>query len=59
MEVNEIMRIQEIKKQIGKERTKEFLEWMRGQTVGIYSDGETDYYTWDFERFVEGRSPMW
>ena len=53
------MRIQEIKKQIGKERTKEFLEWMRGQTVGIYSDGETDYYTWDFERFVEGRSPMW
>lgn len=30
---------------------KQFLEWMKGQTVGINSDGTTNYYVWDVERF--------
>ena len=53
------MNKKEVIKLIGKDRWKEFNEWMRGQTVGINADSTTDYYKWDVERFVEGMSPMW
>ena len=29
-----------------------FQKWMRGQTVSMYEDGETDIYEWDVERFI-------
>lgn len=29
-----------------------FEEWMRGQTVGIYPDGETNLYDHDVDRFI-------
>ena len=29
-----------------------FLNWMNGQTVGMYDDGTTDWYTYDVERFI-------
>jgi len=32
---------------------EEFLKWMLGQTVGIYENGETDYYDWDVDRFIK------
>jgi hypothetical protein len=28
---------------------------MAGQTVGVYPDGECNYYEWDVERFFDGR----
>ena len=31
---------------------KEFLEFMEGQTVGIYPNGETDFYDKDVDRFI-------
>lgn len=46
------MRESEIKKLIGKKNWKPFLEWMRGQTVGVYDDGEINYYPWDVDKFV-------
>jgi hypothetical protein len=45
------MNKKEVIKLIGKENWKEFNKFMQGQTVGIYSDGSTDYYKWDVERF--------
>ena len=32
--------------------TKEFNEFMRGQTVGINDDGSTNFYEYDVERFL-------
>jgi len=29
-----------------------FLKWMMGQTVGIYPNGETDFYDYDVNRFI-------
>ena len=29
-----------------------FLKWMHGQTVSAYPDGETNFYTYDVERFI-------
>lgn len=29
-----------------------FNDWMRGQTVGMYEDGECDLYEYDVERFI-------
>lgn len=29
-----------------------FLEWMRGQTIGINEDGSDYYYEWDVERYA-------
>ena len=29
-----------------------FLKWMRGQTVGMYENGETDWYEYDVNRFI-------
>ena len=31
---------------------KVFSNWMSGQTMGIYPDGELDYYEYDVERFI-------
>jgi len=31
---------------------KTFEKWMRGQTVGLYPNGETDWYKWDVDRFI-------
>ena len=46
------MRKEEVIKRIGKERWKEFLEFMRGQTIGINEDGSTNYYEQDVENFL-------
>jgi len=46
------MREQEVKKLIGEKNWKDFCEWMRGQTAGIYPDGETDYYNCDVQAFI-------
>jgi len=29
-----------------------FWDWMRGQTVGVYEDGSSNYYDYDVERFI-------
>ena len=34
----------------------EFAEFMHGQTVGTYPDGETNWYDCDVERFVGDQS---
>lgn len=41
----------EIKEYIGEENWEDFMEWMRGQTVSIYPNGETNFYEWDVEAF--------
>lgn len=33
----------------------DFMEWMRGQTVGINDDGTTDFYDCDVNRFIRNR----
>ena len=40
---------------IGKNKWKEFQYWMKGQTVGINSDGTIDYYEHDIQKFIEGK----
>ena len=37
---------------IGKEKWKEFLDFMNGQTVGINEDGSSNYYKCDVENFL-------
>ena len=37
---------------------EEFLDWMIGQTVGMNEDGSTNWYEYDVDRFMRGRSPM-
>jgi len=47
------MRKKEIVKRLGgNHRWKGFMEWMRGQTVGVYPDGETDFYEHDVNAYV-------
>lgn len=48
------MNKKEVIELIGKENWKEFLEFMKGQTVGVNSDGSTDYYDEDVKRFKAG-----
>jgi hypothetical protein len=45
------MRENEVKHLIGEIHWPEFCVWMGGQTVGMYSDGETDYYAADVHAF--------
>ncbi len=45
------MRKKEIIQMIGEEIWNDFSEWMAGQTVGIYEDGEINYYCCDVEAF--------
>lgn len=47
------MKKAEVEKIIGKDNWEKFLHWMSGQTVGLYSDGETNYYDCDVEDFLE------
>ena len=49
------MNKQEVIKLIGRNRWKEFEKWMTGQTCGLNKDGTLDYYTWDIERFIDGK----
>lgn len=30
----------------------EFMEWMKGQTVGLNDDGSLNYYRYDVERWI-------
>lgn len=46
------MNEQEVLKAIGKGRWKAFLEFMRGQTVGLNEDGSMDYYEHDVQNFL-------
>ena len=34
---------------------KVFSNWMSEQTMGLYSDGEFNYYEYDVERFIRYR----
>jgi hypothetical protein len=48
--VREIVAKMKIRKAGGSWPT--FLEWMAGQTVGMYPNGDTNFYTYDVERFI-------
>lgn len=48
------MKEKEVKEQIGKENWKDFVKFMRGQTVGINKDGSEEYYDYDVHRFQAG-----
>ena len=47
------MNEKEVKEFIGEDNFSDFIEWMHGQTVSMYEDGSTDYYSWDVKRFKE------
>ena len=47
------MREVEVKSIIGKKNWEAFLDWMRGQTVGMYPDGEADFYPVDVHAFKD------
>ena len=44
---------QEVKKRIGKQNWQKFLNWMTGQTCGLYPDGSIDFYVCDVDAFIE------
>jgi len=46
------VRIQKVIKIIGINRLQEFYRFMEGQTVGIYKDGDVDYFKQDVENFL-------
>ena len=46
------MKKQEVLKAIGKNKWKEFIKYMDGQTLGINPDGSTDYYDHDVKKFL-------
>jgi len=46
------MREREVKKLIGEANWKGFCQWMRGQTMSAYPDGEMDYYDSDVEAYL-------
>ena len=46
------MREKEVKQKIGEKNWFKFLEWMTGQTYGIYPDGEADFYENDVDAFA-------
>lgn len=46
------MNKKQVIEKIGKNRWKDFCAFMKGQTVGINSDGSTEYYEWDVENFL-------
>lgn len=35
-----------------------FVEWMQGQTVGMYEDGSTNWYVYDVQRYVNGNTQL-
>ena len=52
------MKERELKAMLGPQRWKEFLKFMRGQTVALDKDGNSDYYAHDIEKFLTHRD-MW
>lgn len=44
---------EQVIKLIGEENWDKFLNWMSGQTVGMYPDGSFNYYECDVEAFCE------
>ena len=46
------MNKEEVIKKIGKDRWKEFENFMIGQTVGLNDDSTLDYYACDVENFL-------
>lgn len=34
---------------------EDFVEWMDGQTIGMYPDGSTNWYVYDVDRYVRGK----
>jgi hypothetical protein len=46
------MTYSEVIKRIGSNRWDEFVEFMYGQTIGLYEDGSTDYFECDVENFL-------
>lgn len=45
------MNINEVIEKIGKDKLKDFEDFMSGQTVGVTKDG-LDYYPQDVDRFI-------
>lgn len=45
------MNDKEVKDYIGTENYNTFIKFMRGQTVSLTPDGETEYFDQDVERF--------
>lgn len=54
------MTTQEVKKRLRSAKLKwpDFIEWMSGQTVGVDSKGEADWYDTDVYRFIRGRGNL-
>lgn len=50
----DFMKEADVIKMIGKNKWKEFQYWMKGQTVGVNSDGSIEYYENDVQRFIDG-----
>jgi hypothetical protein len=46
------MNKEEVIKVIGENNWEDFSNWMRGQTVETYTDGTTNFYEHDVNRFV-------
>ena len=53
------MNKKQVIEKIGKNRWKAFSDFMKGQTVGINPDGNTEYYTWDVENFLKHKIRFW
>lgn len=49
------MNEKQVKKLIGNDNWEDFLDFMKGQTVGISKNGEIDYYSYDVNRYIEGK----
>jgi len=49
------MNEEEVKELIGEENWEEFNNWIEGQSVGLGSEGNVDFYKWDVELFKETR----
>ncbi len=47
------MREEKVIKFIGEDNWNNFNDWMRGQTVGIYEDGEINYYPQDVKAYLK------
>lgn len=45
----------EARDRVGEERWGNFVEWMEGQTVGVYPDGSTNWYEYDVDRYARGK----
>lgn len=41
----------DIKEAIGKEEYERFVQFIRGQTVGLTDEGQELVYSWDYDRF--------